>query len=184
MRERILAGSPELSELRYAVDRARWAIERASAGRVPNLSVEAGVTHDNVTDDTLANVQVSVPLPVFDRDQGAITQASGELAAAQAALDRKALQLEERLAAALRDYATARERTARYAEKVLPVARETLDITRKGYEAGELDFLQVLAVQQTFAEKNLSYLESLETAWKKWAEIDGLLAGRVSDETE
>jgi cobalt-zinc-cadmium efflux system outer membrane protein len=184
MRERILAGSPELSELRYAVDRARWAIERASAGRVPNLSVEAGVTHDNVTDDTLANVQVSVPLPVFDRNQGAITQASGELAAAQAALDRKALQLEERLAAALRDYATARERTARYAEKVLPVARETLDITRKGYEAGELDFLQVLAVQQTFAEKNLSYLESLETAWKKWAEIDGLLAGRVSDETE
>jgi cobalt-zinc-cadmium efflux system outer membrane protein len=183
-RERVLTESPEMSELRFAVDRARWAVERAAAGRVPNVDVEAGVQHDNVTDDTLANVQVSVPLPVFNRNQGAIAQAAGELAAAQAALERKELELQQRLAAALRDYATARERATRYAENVLPVARETLDITRAGYQEGELDYFQVLSVQQTFAEKNLAYLQDLETAWKKWAEIDGLLVGRPSERSE
>jgi cobalt-zinc-cadmium efflux system outer membrane protein len=183
-RERVLTASPEMTELRFAVERARWAVERSVAGRVPNVAVQAGVQHDNVTDDTLANVEVSVPLPVFNRNQGAIAEAAGQLAAAQAALDRKEFELEQRLAAALRDYATARERTARYAEKVLPVARETLDITRAGYQEGELDYFQVLAVQQTYAEKNLLYLQDLETAWKKWAEIDGLLVGRLPERPE
>jgi hypothetical protein len=36
-------------------------------------------------------------------------------------------------------------------------------------------------VQQTYASKNLSYLHDLETAWKEWAEIDGLLVGDVAD---
>lgn len=183
-RQRVLAGSPELSELRFAVDRARWAVERATAGRVPNVMLEGGAQHDNVTGDEIANVRLSMPLPLFDRNQGAITQAYGELAAAQAALEEKELALEQRLAAAMRDYATARERVTRFAEKVLPVARESLDIISKGYQEGELDYLAVLTIQQTYAEKNLSYLRDLETAWKKWAEIDGLLAGPLADNAD
>ena len=46
----------------------------------------------------IANVQVSMPLQIFDRNQGAIAQACGELVAAQAALDKKELELEQRLA--------------------------------------------------------------------------------------
>jgi cobalt-zinc-cadmium efflux system outer membrane protein len=183
-RERILTQSPEISELRIAVERARWAVQRASAGRVPNVDVEAGVLHDNVTDDTLANVQVSVPLPIFDRNQGAISQAAGELAAARAALQQKELELEQRLAAALRDYTTSRQRVERYSANVLPVARETLNIISSGYQEGELDYLSVLSIHQTYAEKSLAYLRDLETAWKKWAEIDGLLVGPLPERAE
>jgi cobalt-zinc-cadmium efflux system outer membrane protein len=166
------------------VERARWAVERASAGRVPNVTVEGGVAHDNATGDTLANVRVSMPLPVFDRNQGAIAEACGELAAAQAAFQERELALEQRLAAALRDYTTARQRSIKYSEEILPVARQSLDMINAGYREGELDYLTVLSVQQTYAEKNLSYLQDLETAWKKWAEIDGLLVGPLAERTE
>jgi cobalt-zinc-cadmium efflux system outer membrane protein len=179
VRARLLTESPELSALRYEVDRARYNVRRASAGRIPNVMVQAGAQHDNVSDDNIANVEVSVPLPIFNRNQGAVTQACGELAAAQAALEQRELALEERLAAALRDYATARERALKYSEKVLPVARETLEIMNAGYKDGELDYLQVLSIQQSYAQQNLSYLQDLETAWKKWAEIDGLLVGML-----
>jgi len=183
-RTRLLTDSPELSELRYDVERARYQVERASAGRVPNVNVQAGVQHDNATNDTLANVQVTVPLPVFDRNQGAVAEACGELTAARASLQQRELALEQRLAAAMRDYATARERALKYADKVLPVARETLEIMNAGYQDGELDYLQVLSIQQTYAQQNLSYLKDVETAWKKWAEIDGLLVGPLPDRTE
>jgi len=179
-RERLMRESPELAELRFDVDRARGAVERASAGRVPNINVQTGVQRDNETQDTIANVEVSMPLPVFDRNQGAIAQACGELSAAQAALERRELELDERLTAALRDYRTARERVAKYAGKVLPAAKETLDLVNAGYKQGQLDYVQVLTIQQSYASKNLSYLQDLETAWKKWAEIDGLLVGDVS----
>jgi cobalt-zinc-cadmium efflux system outer membrane protein len=179
VRERLMKESPELSELRFAVDRARAAEERANAGRVPNVTVQGGVQYDNELQDTIANVEVSVPIPVFDRNQGAMAQASGELAAAQAALEARQLALDQELASAMRDYRTARERVVRYASKVLPAAKETLDLISTGYQQGQLDYLQVLTVQQTYAAKNLSYLQDLETAWKKWAEIDGLLVGEL-----
>jgi len=176
---RLLTESPELAELRFDVDRARAKIQRASAGRIPNVTVQAGAQHDNTTGDDIANVQVNVPLPIFDRNQGAVAQAGGELAAAQAGLERRELALQQQLAAAMRDFATARERALKYSEKVIPAARETLDLTSAGYKQGELDYLQVLTVQQMYAQQNLSYLKDLETAWKKWAEIDGLLVGTL-----
>jgi cobalt-zinc-cadmium efflux system outer membrane protein len=182
-RERVLADSPELSALRLEVDRARYQLRRAAIERVPDVTVQAGAQHDNVTKDNIANVQVSVPLPIFDRNQGGVAAASGELTAARAALQQKELDLEQRLAAALRDYSTARERAIRYADKVLPTARETLQMMNAGYQDGELDYLQVLSIQQTYAQQNLSYLKDVETAWKKWAEIDGLLVGPLSERT-
>jgi outer membrane protein, heavy metal efflux system len=175
--ERLKRESPELAELRFDVEQARASVERASAGRVPNMNVVAGVQRDNSTLDTIANVQVSIPLPVFDRNQGAIAQACGQLTAAQAALEARELALDQRLSLAMRDYRTARERVTKYASKVLPAARETLDMISAGYQQGQLDYVQVLTVQQTYAAKNLSYLQDLETAWKEWAEIDGLLVG-------
>jgi cobalt-zinc-cadmium efflux system outer membrane protein len=183
-RERLSANSPELAELRFAVDRARLAVQRATAGRVPNVNVQAGAAFDDATHDTIANVQISVPLPVFDRNQGAIAQACGELAAARAALDAGQLALEQRLAAALRDYTVARQRVARYSESILPAARETLEMINAGYEQGELEFIQVLSAQQTYANASLTYLQDLETAWKRWAEIEGLLVGTLADGTE
>jgi cobalt-zinc-cadmium efflux system outer membrane protein len=141
------------------------------------MNVLAGVQHDYAAQDTIANVQVSIPLPLFDRNQGAIAQACGRLSAAQAALQARELALDQQLSLTMRDYRTARERVTKYASKVLPAARETLDMISKGYQQGQLDYLQVLTVQQTYAAKNLSYLQDLEAAWKEWAEIDGLLVG-------
>jgi len=63
---------------------------------------------------------------------------------------------------------------------VLPAAQETLSLINTGYQAGELEYTQVLFVQQTYAAKNLSYLQDLETAWQQWAEIDGFLVGEIA----
>jgi cobalt-zinc-cadmium efflux system outer membrane protein len=184
MRYRVVTQSPELSELHFEVERAKMAIERAMAGRVPNVTLMAGAMHDNANDEEMANAQASMPLPIFDRNQGATAEATGQLVAAQAALDNKRLALEQQLAAALRDYETARVRVARYAEKVLPAARESLDIINTGYKERELEYIQVLTAQQVYFEKNLAYLQDLETAWKKWAEIEGLMVGPLADSAD
>jgi cobalt-zinc-cadmium efflux system outer membrane protein len=125
-----------------------------------------------------------MPLPVFDRNQGAIAEAWGELTAAQAALQAGEIALEERAATVMRDYTTARERAMKYDKNVLPIARRSLDMMNAGYREGELDYLAVLTAQQTYADKNLAYLQDLETAWKKWAEIDGLLVGPLPERPE
>lgn len=183
VRDRLAADSPELAEFRVAVERARWAVARASAGRKQNVNVQAGVQYDNATEDPIANVQLSMPIPLHDRNQGAIAQACGELAAAQAALEARQIAIDQRLAAALRDYQTARERVSKYTDKILPAAKETLELINTGYRQGELDYTQVYNVQQTYAAKNLSYLQDLQTAWQRWAEIDGFLVGDLASDS-
>jgi cobalt-zinc-cadmium efflux system outer membrane protein len=174
-RARVLTESPVLAEARFSVERARWMVARETAGRVPNVDVEAGVMFDHGTRDTVASVQVGMPIPVFDRNQGAIAAACGELAAAQATLEQQELLLEERLATALRDYLTARQRVARYVETILPATRQSLEMVTAAYQQGELDYLQLITSQQTYTSKNLSYLEDLETAWRMWARIESRL---------
>jgi outer membrane protein, heavy metal efflux system len=177
IKSRMLAENPELSELRFNVDRAKWAVQRANAGRIPNVTLLSGAQYDNASEFAMANVQLSVPMPIFDRNQGGIAQAIGQLTSAQAALDGRELALTQQLAAAMSDYNTSTRRVAKYSESILPAARESFDLTSKAYEQGELEYLDLLNTQRTYTEKNLAYLADLGAAWTKWAEIDGLLVG-------
>ncbi len=142
---------------------------------MPNVTVQSGVKYDNAEGDTVANVMVGVPLPVFDRNQGGIAAAQGELAVAQATLDQERLALEQRLADAFRDYQTARQRVAKYAGTILPWAQQSLEMFSRAYSAGEIDYLQMLTSERTYTEKNLDYVQDLKMAWQKWAQIDALL---------
>ena len=160
---------------------ARWAVERAIAGRVPNVNVQAGVQYDYSTQDTFARVQVGVPIPIFDRNQGGIAAAYGELASAQAVLGQRQLLLEQNLAAVLRDYLTARQRVEKYTSTILPATQQSLDMFRQAYQQGELDYLQLITAQRTYTEKHLAYLFDLEDAWLKWAQIEGLLVEPLPD---
>jgi len=181
VRGRLLAESPELAELRVVVEAAKWTVQRESAGRVPNLTVMSGAQYDNASEFAVANVQVSLPLPIYNRNQGNIAQACGRLTAAQAALDRRELALTQQLAAAMSEYITASRRVAKYSESILPAARQSLDLVTQAYQQGELAYLDILATQRTYTEKNLDYLNDLELAWKKWALIDGQLVGPLPE---
>ena len=179
---KLLAENPELAAMQAEVEAAKWAVQRESAGRVPNLTVMSGAQLDNASQFTWPTLQVSLPLPIFNRNQGSIAQAYGRLTAAQAALDGRELSLTQQLAAAMSEYTTASRRVAKYSESILPAAKQSLDLVTQAYQQGELAYLDILSTQRTYTEKNLDYLNDLETAWKQWALIDGQLVGQLPSE--
>lgn len=181
-RDSILRGSPELASRVAAIERARRSVTLASAEIVPDVTVYAGAGYDAGSNDTFGTVQVSVPLPLWDRNQGNRRRALADLNEASNRLRQKELDLGERLAVQVQAYETARLQSERIRREIVPRAEETLRLTRDAFEAGETSFLQLLTAQRTLFEARLDELEFRRQAAETAARIGGnLLEGGLAD---
>jgi cobalt-zinc-cadmium efflux system outer membrane protein len=178
---RLLGESPELAEARANAAQAAWALRRARVEPVPNVDVQAGVAYDNASENTIANVQLGIPLPIFNRNQGGIYSAQSELTAAQARIRSIELDLQNRLALAFERYANSRQQVERYSKDILPNAKSSLDLVALGYRQGEFPFLTLLTAQRTYFQTNLAYLDAQRALLESQIEIEGLLLVRDNE---
>jgi cobalt-zinc-cadmium efflux system outer membrane protein len=175
--DRIVTQSPEMSAALSEVERARWAVERAYAEPIPDVDLQAVVQDDRGTGGTNANLQIVLPIPWLDRNQGGIQQAQAELTEAQRAVDRLELALQQRLAPLYQRYQFARSQVEAYTREggILEKSATTLDLIAQGYAGGELPFLDLVTAQQTNARTNLAYVDALGQYWSAAIEMEGLL---------
>lgn len=172
---RLQSQSPEVAAAMAEVERARRALSRARVEAVPNINTQVSVQYDDATQDTIAGVQVGVPLPIWNRNQGGIRQAKAEICEALRNADRVELDLHRRLADAFRQYSDAHATAQAYADGILPRSAQTLELVRSAFDQGELGYLELLTAQRTYSQTNLSYLDALSVLWSSYVQIDGLL---------
>ena len=174
---RLQAQSPEIGAAVAELERARLAINRARVQPIPNVTFQGLVNwQDNgIGGKPDGGVALSVPLPIFDKNQGAIMRAEREAAAARYAVSQVELDLQNRLAPVFEAYANACNQVSRYRETILPAAEESLTLTRQMYQAGEANYLGLLTAQRTFAQTNRNYLDSVLQLRIAETEIEGLL---------
>lgn len=179
---RLLAESPEIAAAQALVDKADWAVDRARAERIPNVDAQVTVQHDNVTQHDIASVEIGLPLPIFDRNQGGIQEAQAELSAANSNVVRIEQDIKRRFAGTFERYDNARRRVSEYQSRILPDAKESLDLVGVGYRNGEFGYLTLLTTQRTYVETHLSFLDALKELRETAAMIDGmLLEGSLED---
>jgi len=172
---RLLTESPQLAGAQAGVARAEAALSRECAGRIPNVDLQAGVQYDNATRDAFASVQVGVPIPIYNRNQGNIARAQAELTAARHEVQRVRLALEQRLAAVFEQYATAHQEVEKYNHDILPNAEESLRLVSAGYRQGEFSYLVLLTAQRTYFQTHVAYLDALRDLRAATATLEGNL---------
>lgn len=175
--QRLLTSSPEIASAIANVERARWAVQRAQVEAVPNVTVLGMVnTIDNgIGGRTDGNVVIGVPLPLWNKNQGGIIQAQGQVTAAERAVDQLELDLQNRLAPVFERYANASNQVARYQKVILPAAKRSFELVRQSYEAGEQGYTSLLTAQRTYSQTRLNYLESLRELRVSGAQLEGYL---------
>jgi cobalt-zinc-cadmium efflux system outer membrane protein len=173
--DRILSNSPQLAAAQADVQRASWNLHRQRAEPIPNVTMQGIVQRDEDVQAWDGAVQLLVPLPILNRNQGAIAAASGELVAAQRRVERIELALTQKLAQAYQRYADAQAEVERYGIDILPNARENLELVNRAYQAGEFAYLNVLVAQRTLFNANLEYIDALGRLRQAAAEIEGYL---------
>lgn len=171
----LVNNSPEMAALFAEVDQARRQLQRECVEPIPNLTWQTNLLYDTVGDNVVAGFQVGLPIPTINRNQGAIYQASQQVVVAQRRVEKQALDLRQRLASAYESYFDAKLQAVAYSSEILPKAKANLDLISQGFSTGEIDFLQLLTAQRTYAQTKLDYLNSLRRLWQEDVNIRGLL---------
>ena len=172
--QRLLAASPVLKAQEATIRAAGLDVKLARAQAVPNVNVQVVVQRDRVEKFTSVSPLVSVPLPIFNRNQGNIQNATGLLDQQRNEYQRITLALRDQLAAAFQQYQSARSQAERLKAEIIPRAKQNLDLTTQGFKTGQFDIARVLAARQTYFETNTAYIDALTAMNKVGAEIEGL----------
>lgn len=173
----LVSSAPAIVRAQLEVDRRRALTELEQSKRVPDVTVSVGVQRSNETQRNVALIGLSVPLPVFDRNQGNLLEAlkledkaREDLQAATVRLHSEVTQARERSAAIAVEVQSLEQ-------EVLPGAKSAYDAASIGFENGKFNFLEVLDAQRTYFAAKSQYLKALAEAHRAASDVDRLLGG-------
>lgn len=169
----LMLSSPEYQSALTRVSQARANLERQNAQPIPNVDVQLAAGADNGTGSSLINLQVGVPIPVFNKNQGNIAAARAELLRASKEVERIENSIKARIGVVSRDYDASLAAVKKYRSEILPNAKEGLDLAEVAYKAGQTSFVQVLVARRTYFDTNLQYIAAQAQLAQAAARVDG-----------
>jgi cobalt-zinc-cadmium efflux system outer membrane protein len=141
----------------------------------PDVTLSAGWRHFNETNDNAVRLTLSLPIPVFDQNQGNVLSAQENLAKTRAEREANrntliviAGRAYDSLQGSLRELAVLRE-------VAIPKAQQASEAISEGYAQGRFTLLEVLDVQASLAQARLREQEALQNFHIAVATIEGLV---------
>jgi cobalt-zinc-cadmium efflux system outer membrane protein len=169
-----IAASPTMARWEAEKRLRLTELELAQSRRTPDLTVGGGVRRFNGPDEYAFVAEVSLPLPLFDRNQGGRDEA--QALAEVASLSR--LAAESRLRTQLHGLHQELVQAVRAVEnihgEILPQAEETLEIAADGYRQGRFSYLETADAQETLLAVRRDYIEAAKSYHMLVAEIERL----------
>lgn len=175
--ERIQA-NPDVTRWIAERDRRNAVLEAERSMAIPNVTLTGGIRHFRENSDTTFVLGFSVPLPLFNRNQGAIREA--EALRSKADTERRATELLLQSQVGQRQGAlmAARREATLLREEALLGAQSAYDAVSEGYRLGKFRYLDVLDAGKTLVETRLRYLEAVTAFHLAKVDLERLLATR------
>lgn len=176
----LLRDSPEVKAATAGVERARAALARARAERVPDLFLRGGFGYNNERLSgrkvgTEGFIEAGVTLPVFNRNQGGIAAAEAELGIAEREVQRLQLNLRTRFASSFRSYRNSLLLIEKYRTQIIPRADAAYRMYLTSFREMSASAPQVLIAQRTLFQTEIEYARALINLRRNLVGLRGLL---------
>ncbi|WP_248764756.1 TolC family protein [Pseudomonas protegens] len=171
----LLGRLPETTELRLAeqeVVQREASLGLEKAQRIPDLDVSVGSQYDASARERVNLVGLSMPLPLFNRNQGNVLSAARRADQARDLRNATELRLRTETRQALEQWNTARGEVQSFNQTILPAAQRAVDSATQGFEMGKFSFLDVLDAQRTLIGARTQYLAALAQTTDAWVRIE------------
>ncbi|WP_083762629.1 TolC family protein [Parvibaculum lavamentivorans] len=153
-----------------SVRRAAFDLEKSNA--YPDVTLGAGARHFAGTDESAFLFSVSIPISVFDRNQGNIDAASSRVVQADLDARRTRVELARELQQSHQTYSSRCREAERLGRSVVPTSAKTSAAIREGYLAGRFGVLDLLDALQTSADSRMQETEALLACRNALASIE------------
>jgi len=171
---------PDVKALETEKGRGDADIILAEAEKVPNLTAGLFYSHERRTDatgtgeekvrDNLLGIRLSMPIPVFDKNQAGIQETRARRSSTESRLLAASRNVEREVETAYASCLNSEKVLSLYKTNVIPQLEENLQLTQEAYRLGEVGILAVIQEQKKFFEVSDGYLTAqhdLQTALVK-----------------
>jgi cobalt-zinc-cadmium efflux system outer membrane protein len=161
-----LESRPDLAAFRLGVLRARSEVRLAQANRFDDVflvyqpfSIQQGLSGDRSA--TSWAMGLTVPLPIYNRNQGNIARATHTVAQTEVQLGNLERQVILEIERAEAAYEVTLTTIKRLEAEILPAARENLEISLRQSRSDKPDPIAIIEAQRSFGDISRQYLEAL-----------------------
>jgi len=179
-----LETSPQLRRAQSTVVGRDAQVKLERAQRTPDVTVMVGSQRERELGRTQGVIGLSLPLPLFNRNQGNILSALRRADQARDDLEAEHLRLTQVLADAYQRAEVASTQTVTLREHVLPAAQSAYDAAVTGFELGKFAFTDVLDAQRTLFQTKTQYLRALADRYRSIADIERYVPVAGANTTE
>ncbi len=170
-----MAASPVLQRARLERERAEAAVALERSRQVVDVAVSVGVKRSQENGVTAAVVGLTVPLPLFDRNQGNLAEALAREEKAREELNATELRLASEIAQVREQLRSARAEAQTLQQDAIPGAREAYRVASQGFQLGKFSYLETLDAQRTLVGTQAQLLRALLDTYRAAAELERLL---------
>jgi cobalt-zinc-cadmium efflux system outer membrane protein len=181
---------PDIKALEAEKGRGEADITLAQAESVPNLTaglvfrrdssaIEVGGVEGKDT-DYIIGVKLSMPIPVFDKNQAGIQEARARRSSSESRFTAITRNVEREVETAYVSYQNATTVLSLYKADIIPQLEENLKLTQEAYRLGEVGILAVIQEQKKFFEVSDGYLIALHDRQTAFVKLESAVATDLS----
>jgi len=138
---------------------------------IPDPTIFGGVRDFDRTGDQAFLVGVSLPIPVWNRNQGNVISANSEVAKAKNQKLKASLDLNRELVSHYQSWSLAYQEINSLKGEIIPSAERAFKDASKAYESGRFPYIEVLDAQRTLFEAKEKQIEAIERYHFSKAEV-------------
>lgn len=187
LKELAIASRPDLKSLETERSRGAADLALAEAESVPSLTAGIFYTREQRSDETgmgeekvrdnLLGIRLSMPLPLFDRNQAGAQEARARKSGSESRLEAAVKNVAREVEAAYADQQNAADVLSLYSRDILPQLQENLKLTQEAYRLGEVGIIAVIQEQKKFFDVSDGYLTALHARQLALVRLEAAVGG-------
>ncbi|MDD4871190.1 MAG: TolC family protein [Kiritimatiellae bacterium] len=167
-----LKDNPDVGRWNTELEQRKAALKTEKAVRIPDVSIAGGVRRFNDTGDDAFVLGLSLPLPLFDRNQGNVREAATLISMAEKQRLSAVVSANTALAEAYQRFLSVSTKVTILKTEIIPRATSIYDSMMSGYRQGKFSYLEVLEARRTLFEVRGEYIAAMVSCHGAVADVE------------